>query len=496
MKKAATLALFGLLSQAPFLSAGSYEIEAIEVPPYVVPEVGGLGFTPDGELVVALRRHGILMAKPSENPSAFPWRAFSTDSLHNSCGIQVISRNEVIVSQMAELTRVLDTDHDGIADRYENIAAPWGVSGNYHETNTLVPDEQGGWYVSVGTASHNGPTFAHTRGAFATNGRTGRNYAAVPWKGWILHLDAAGNSTPIASGFRMANGIARDPQGRLFATDNQGDWKGTSPLYHVEEGKFYGHPSSLVWDEAFMENVSNDPLQYYIDDFEQYQQDRTRAAVELPHGFMCNSPSEPLFDTTGGAFGPFAGQALIGDIAGDRILRCMIEEVDGVLQGAVVKFIDGGLGAGNNRLAFSPDGKSLYVGQTVRGWAKNLAEGLKRVIYTGELPFEVQNISLEKDGFTLTFTKPISSASSYQLANYAAKSYWYKSFHAYGSPQMDLQELEIPKIQVDGNTLFIQVPQLQADRIVELNLPADLQAADGTPLGQSQICYTIRKLRK
>lgn len=487
------LSLFAITASPLF--AGSYQIEAIEVPHYVMPEVGGLGFTPDGELVVALRRHGILMAQPSADPTAFPWRSFSTDSLHNPCGIQVISKSEVIVSQMPELTRITDTDGDGIADNYENIASPWGVSGNYHETNALVPDGQGGWYVAVGTASHNGPTFTHTRGTFAPNGRTGRNYAAVPWKGWILHVDSAGNSTPVAGGFRAPNGIVIDPQGHLLATDNQGDWRGTSPLYHIEKGNFYGHPSSLVWDKEFTKNVSQDPLQYYIDDFEQYQKDRTRAVIEFPQGFMCNSPSEPLFDTTGGAFGPFTGQAFVGDIAGDRILRCMIEEVDGVLQGAVVKFIDGGIGGGTNRLVFSPDGKTLYVGQTYRGWG-NLAEGLKRVTYTGELPFEVQNIELEKDGFRLTFTKPIDSKNSYKLSNYNVKSYWYKSHHAYGSPQMDLQELGVSKVEVDGKTLFMQIPNLQADRIAEINLPSALAATDGTPLGQGQICYTIRKLKK
>jgi len=486
-----------LLAVAISTRAESYRVESISFPHWVAPEVGDVDFTPDGEIVVALRRHGVLMATPTADPTAFNWRAFSTDSLHNSCGLQVISRSEILISQMAELTRLTDTDGDGIADLYENVADDWGVSGNYHETNALTPDGDGGWYLAIGTASHNGPTFYHTRGEFSDQGRNGRNFAAVPWKGWIVHADANGKITPFAKGFRAHNGIMIDPQGRMFATDNQGDWRGTSPLYHIEKDNFYGHPSSLVWDEEFMRNISDDPLQYYIDNWDQYEKDRTPAAVEFPHGFMCNSPSEPIVDTTNGAFGPFAGQMIVGDIAGDRLIRVMLEEVDGVVQGACVKFVEGGLGGGNNRLAFSPDGTALYVGQTVRGWSgRNTAEGMKRITFTGETPFEVKTVSLRDDGFVVSFTKPLDPAAAADRSNYSAKSYWYKSHHPYGSPPLDETELDIQSVQVSPDRLSVRlhVSGLQPKRIAELNFADTLTAQDGSSIGFGQVCYTIRRL--
>ena len=39
--------------------------------------------------------------------------------------------------------------------------------------------------------------------------------------------------------------FAQDPDGSLWCGDNQGDWKAATPLYHLEKGKFYGHPSGL-----------------------------------------------------------------------------------------------------------------------------------------------------------------------------------------------------------------------------------------------------------
>ena len=42
------------------LTAGeAYKVDTITFPHHIAPEVGGLGFTPDGELVVAMRRYGI-----------------------------------------------------------------------------------------------------------------------------------------------------------------------------------------------------------------------------------------------------------------------------------------------------------------------------------------------------------------------------------------------------------------------------------------------------
>ncbi|GAB5560777.1 MAG: hypothetical protein SynsKO_24240 [Synoicihabitans sp.] len=495
--KAKLLIALGIAAVTNPLFAESYRVEAINLPSHVAPEVGDLDFTSEGELVVALRRDGIMMAFPTQAPDGFAWRHFATDSLHNPTGLDVISGSEVLVSQMQELTRITDTDGDGVADLFENVADDWGVTGNYHETIALTRDGGDGWYLAIGTASHNGPTFYHTRGEFAPFGRTGRNFAAGPWKGWVVHADAEGNITPFAKGFRAHNGIFRDSQGRIWATDNQGDWRGTSPLYHVEKDKFYGHPSALVWDQEFTANVSKDPLQLYINDWDAYEAHRTPAAVEFPHGLMMNSPSEPIIDNTAGKFGPFAGQMFIGDIAGPRITRVVLEEVGGEMQGACVTLISGAIGGGNNRLVFSPDGTQLYVGQTYRGWTRESTDGLKRVTYTGDLPFEMKSISLTETGFRLNFTKPVDPAALSQLSNYVAQSYWYKSHHGYGSKQMDVTELKVTaaRASADGLAVDLTIPGIEPKRIVQLDLGAGLLDTDGSAIGNPTICYTVRKLR-
>ncbi len=468
----------------------AYRVEEIPLPPQVAPEVGGLAFNSKGELVVVTRRSGILIGSPNEDPNNFSWRVFANTSFHNATGVLLLSDDEMLIPQMPELTRVKDTDGDGAADWYECVSKAWGVSGNYHETNGgPVPDGEGNWFVAIGTASHNGPTFDIVRGEYSKIGRRGRNFSAVAYKGWVVKITPEGNLIPWASGFRANNGIAMSPEGDLWVTDNQGDWRGTSPVFHVEEGNFYGHPSSLVWDPSF---PGEDPLEYCVEKLEEL---RTRAAVLLPQGFMCNSPAEPIFDTTEGKFGPFAGQMFVGDIAGQRILRLMIEKVGGKYQGACVQFVDGeGLRGGNNRLVFAPDGKSLYVGQTYRGWGRP-EEGLQRIVFDGKNPFEMHEIHLQKEGFVLSFTEPVDKAVAMNPESYDVQSYYYNYGPQYGSSQMDKIDLEIAQIAVaaDGQSVFVKLKGLEAKRLVEFNIPS-MKSVSGEPIAHSKICYTLNQL--
>ena len=65
---------------------------------------------------------------------------------------------------------------------------------------------------------------------------------------------------------------------------------------------------------------------------------------------MANSPTKVLAITPDAKFGPFTGQLLVGEMNRGRIMRIMLEEVGGELQGACVPFIDG------TRSRMQPDG--------------------------------------------------------------------------------------------------------------------------------------------
>ena len=156
-----------------------------------------------------------------------------------------------MVSQMAELTLIEDLDGDGVADRYRNLCSDFGLSGNYHETNAICPDGDGGFYIALGTASPQWTHFYTSRGEYKHDGRRGRNFAAVKQKDMWSTVKRTAPSLPTPMDSRMHNGIARDENGNLWCGDNQGDWRGGSPIYRVKKDGFHGHPSSLVWDARY-----------------------------------------------------------------------------------------------------------------------------------------------------------------------------------------------------------------------------------------------------
>jgi hypothetical protein len=203
---------------------------------------------------------------------------------------------------------------------------------------------------------------------------------------------------------------------------------------------------------------------------------------------------------TQGKFGPFAGQLFVGEMNRDRILRVMLEEVGGELQGACIPFIDGhGLRVGNNRLAFAPDG-SLWIGQIgFGGWAGE--SGIQRIMFTGEQPMEVLTMKLTGKGFALTFTQPVDPATATNPDNYKIRRYRYEykkkdiNEGVDVANQADLRDITVTGIQLseDKKKITLTLDDLKPGFIYELKL-GDIKSPAGKPLGNNLICYTLNKL--
>jgi len=481
---------FFSLTFATSLFADNYQVENISLPKNCPPEVGGIDFAPDGTFFVVLRRGDVFRAIPKEDPKNWDWQLFAT-GFHNGCGIDAVSKSKVRITQMADFTEASDTDGDGTADDYQVFAAGWGLSGNYHETNTLTQDGKGGYYLAIGTASHNGPTAEHTLGEYSKFGRRGRNFSSVKWRGTTLHCDAQGNITPFCYGFRMPNGIHLDQEGNLWCGDNQGDWRAATPFFHLKKGGFYGHPSSLVWDPSWPKD--KDPLATYREDLDAYNKHRTLPAVQLPHIPMNRSAGEPYQIPE--TFPHFPGQILLPDNNSQRISRIMIEKVNGEFQGACTHFLNSKrLRSGNHRIRFSQDGKQFYVGQTVRGWGTP-AEGLQRITPLKESePFDIHHFNITPKGFRITFTQELAKAITRDDLKF--NSFTYQSRWTYGSPEENKEDNPITAVkQINPTTVEVSLEGFSAGRVYELNL-ADLTSKKGEDIQNTLFFYTANQLPK
>jgi hypothetical protein len=304
-----------------------------------------------------------------------------------------------------------------------------------------------------------------------------------------VKVTPAGAVTPYACGFRQPNGLVQLPDGALFATDNQGDWVGTSPLHHVTEGAFHGHPASLLWHPAWK---GKNPVELRVDDL---RKARKLPAVQFPQNDMAGSVAQPAYDGTGGKFGPYAGQLVVAEWTNPRLLRADLEQIAGEYQGAAFILLEGqGLRPASMRLAFAPDGGSLYVGQTSRIWGS--IEGLQRVTFTGRTPFDVVHMRLGADGFDLELTKPADPETAKDPLAWSFTRYHYLYHSQYGSPKTDVTPVKVTGVQVspDGRRVSLRLEALLPGWIYELR-PSGVRSQDGDPLATRLAAYTLNRLR-
>ncbi|MDT0650628.1 DUF7133 domain-containing protein [Autumnicola edwardsiae] len=460
-----------------------YTIEDIEIPEEVhLGEVGGLDFMPNGNLVACFHR-GEVMVYDIESKK---WQLFA-EGLHDPLGISAISNHEILVMQRPELTKLSDLDRNGTAEEYLKVTDGFGLSGNYHEfAYGPVKDAEGNLFISLSTASNGAGIWGEKRGELNELGRPGRMYSAVPYRGWVMKITPEGKIEPYAMGFRSPNGIGFDHDGNLFVTDNQGDWLGTSKMYYVEEGKFYGHVSSLVWKEGW--NV--DPLTLPVLALDSM---RTKAAILFPHNTFSNSPTE-ILPIPEGKFGPYGKQLLVGEMNYPKLLRVMLEEVKGSFQGATINFLDStGLSKGNHRMVFGPDKKSLYVGKTAYTWVGG--RGIQKINYNGGTPFDILNMNLSENGFKLTYTRPLAPEMGDQPEDYEFVRYYYEYHRDYGSPKMDLQPVKVKSVKINDERteVFLELEEMVPGYIYDLKVNS-MKCEKGLELMNRRIYYTLNNI--
>jgi mono/diheme cytochrome c family protein len=202
-----------------------------------------------------------------------------------------------------------------------------------------------------------------------------------------------------------------------------------------------------------------------------------------------------VWDTTGGKFGPYAGQIFLGDVT-PLLMRVDLEKVAGVYQGAAFPFLrGGGLRLGGMHNTFGPDG-ALYVAQTVRGWMSTEGnEGLQRVVWSGETPVDLLNVKLTARGFAVRYTTPM-NVSIGEVSQYQVKRFHYNYHPLDGSLRVSETDVPVTRVQASADGLGVEVEllELQPGFVYELNVGRKVLSRTGRPLANAIAYYTANRL--
>jgi hypothetical protein len=407
------------------------------------------------------------------------WKRYAT-GLYQPLGLRIVN-DQVYTVGHDQITRLHDLNQDGEADYYENFNNDWELTTAFHTfCFDLQTDPKGNFYFGFNCPVRSGGGGFHK----ITNHH-----------GCILKVSADGSKLDVyATGFRANNGIGVGPNGEVTSGDNEGTWVPVCPIHWVKPGSFNG-----VVDGAHrtLQSAKGKP-----DPAEQ-----PRPICWLPKG-VDNSGGGQVW-VTSDAWGPFKGDLLHMSYGTSSLFKVLKEEVNGQMQGGVVRF-PVKFTSSAMRARFNTKDGQLYVAG-LRGWQSNAARegGLDRVRYTGTTVCMPTALNATPKGMKITFTSPVDPETAGNVDNYAAEVWNYKWTSNYGSGEFSTLPEEPgkpkdPKKKAhdpltvksatlgDGNkSVFLEIDGVKP--VMQMKITMRIQGAEKSPVS-FEIYNTIHEL--
>ena len=454
-----------------------YRIVNVPLPKDVVVEVGAFVVLPDNRIAIGTRHGEIYLMSGIDDQKPNPTYELFATGLDEIFGL-AYKDDAFYVTQSCELTRVSDTNGDCKADRFETISDAWGYA-NYHEYAFGSKfDREGNLFVSLGLS---------------------QSYESQAlFRGFTMKVLPDGKTTAYASGLRSPAGIGTDEHGALFYIESQGPWNCSCSLKAVSPGSFHGHPASFNW-YPYAPELGAVPEMPKSGSRIVVEKERVKQlvpyAVVFPYIRMGRSITGFAVNQTQGKFGPFENQLFLGDYTLSIVMRASTEQVNGVWQGACYPFREG-LSTGILNVAFTPQG-NLVCGGTNRGWPVRGIKpyALERIEWSGVMPFEVNRITIEPDGFKVTFTKPIDKVSGGQPTSYKVSTFTHPYHGGYGGPEIE-QSTPIVKsasVSDDGMMVRLVLDGLTRGHVYDFDLVA-VRSSDHEELLHRKAYYTVNEI--
>ncbi|MSU49208.1 MAG: hypothetical protein EXS37_09020 [Opitutus sp.] len=356
------------------------------------------------------------------------WRRFAS-GFHEPLSL-TIRDDQIFVFDRTGIWRLRDTRGTGEADQYEMFCNNFAQTAAVREhpcSMKLAPD--GSFVIAKGGSQD------------ATLGKD---------NGKVLRVSADGRTvTILGTGFRMPFVGVNPRSGLVAASDQQGFYVPTTPVYLLGKNEYHGYLDDFLPPEKYPAPIA-DPLTW------------------IPH--PVNPAAISLTWLAEAKMGPLNDSLVLVGYNRPEIFRIMTDDRHAKPQAAVVSITADFRFAPLNAAVNPGDGQLYVTGVLIYGSSGEQVSGLARVRYTGVpsvLPNEV--VAMDK-GFLLRFDVALETTAARLLDNYIVGRWNYKRTHHYGSANykldgtfgQDRMALSGAYLSTDGKSVFLAVPDMKA----------------------------------
>lgn len=420
--------------------------------------VADIDFTADGRAVVVTFEGDVWMVSGIDRTlEKLEWRRFAS-GLYEPLSVSVV-RDTVYVYDRQGIVRLRDLNGDGEADHYESFTNLPHQSGESREFPLGMAAKQGGgFYLAIGAALDLGPK---TSPAIIKGFRAGSVQS-----GTVQEISADGRSIrTFASGLREPIIGSSALSGVLPASDQQGNFVPSTPIYLLREGGYYGVPATAHRPDP---PEPEKPLLWIPHSVDQagagevwVSHDRARNAM----GFG----GDALVHLSYGRPGPF---------------RVYVDSTRAGVQGAIIP-LPGTYRAPTLKGRIGPgDGQLYLAGFSVWGSKATEVSSLVRLRYTGRPSTIPLAVRAGMQGIVVRFATPLDAATAADAARFELKRWNYVRSQEYGSGHFKLdgtpgQEVMAlwPHLSSDGRSVLLVVPEMKP--AMQMQLAYDVKTRAG-----------------
>lgn len=415
-----------------------------------------VAFFPDGRAAVVTFAGDVWMLTGLDDDlQQLQWKRFAS-GLYEPLTLTVVD-GTIHVYGREGIVRLHDLNGDNEADYYENFTnQPIQSTETREFPLDMVARPDGGFYLAMGGALNAGPK---TAAPIMSGFRAGSAH-----NGSVIEVSADGQHAEVyASGFRQPY-IGLDTQtGTVTASDQQGNFVPSTPIYVVRKGEYYGVPAT-----AHRAGPLPDPMP---------------PLTWIPHFSDDSGASQRLIAS--GRMGPLNGELVHFSYGRPGLYRVYGDLEADVPQGGVVP-IPGPFKIPTIKGGINPaDGQLYMAGFQIYGSRAEQLKGLTRLRYTGQPTTLPSEMRAGRQGVVVHFDRPLDRRTALQTDNYTVKRWNYRRTEQYGSghfkPDGTSGEEGLPvaavHLSTDRQAVLLVLPDMR--KVDQMQVDYSLQMNDG-----------------